>query len=139
MLHGLHMFLKSSCVQLDICWSHNDDWLLASCKDKSAYLWSLTSSNPLIHFSHEHRDLDPFEATFQEKRVNPQFTRDVMGAKFMMVDQIILLGVGNQIHIYKYAVNDVEEADDHLESLIKNRNRCELPKRTPSNTYLCIE
>lgn len=60
----------------------------------------------------------------KERRANPQFKGDVVAARFMMVDQIILLGVSNKIHAYKYALDDAEEADkEHLESTLKNYNR----------------
>ncbi|GMH43971.1 hypothetical protein BSKO_11905 [Bryopsis sp. KO-2023] len=96
----------------DICWNHNDTLLLTPSSDRTAYLWDASQSTPLLHFTHEEQSIEHDDRPIDLKRCNRPFASDVVAAKFMLLDGIVLLGVGNKLHAYNYNMIDREETKD---------------------------
>lgn len=68
---------------------------------RTARLWNGCQAQPLIDFSHVNRHAPKTPGLGDKAKDNPAFVNDVTAARFLFMDQFVLLASGSKLHLYR--------------------------------------
>jgi len=121
-----------------VCWSHDGNMILSASADRSARLWNAARPDPLLNITHVRRTvpksgLPPESSKLKE---NPAFNSEVKAARFLGLDQFIVLACQNKLHVYSYKLCDDPQDDI---SRLKNSHSYKLLGSLPAASQTLLD